>query len=97
MRRPERSECPRAGAPWLEVFCPGCRTSRDLDLRTLDRHPLASVGTLVLGLRRGADAFWVGRGPLPAQDTPHTPEVGTALAWVTAPERAISIGAVRRT
>jgi hypothetical protein len=33
------------------VFCPGCGTSRVIDLRALDRHPLASVGTLVLGLR----------------------------------------------
>jgi hypothetical protein len=49
-----------AGTPWLDVFCPGCGTSRAIDLRTLDRHPLASVGTLVLGLRlvpwRCADA-----------------------------------------
>jgi hypothetical protein len=37
---------------WLDVFCPGCGTSRAIDLRTMDRHPLASVGTLVLGLRR---------------------------------------------
>jgi hypothetical protein len=41
-----------AEMPWLEVFCPGCRTSRVVDLRSLDRHPLASVGTPVLGLRR---------------------------------------------
>jgi hypothetical protein len=40
-----------AGTPWLDVFCPGCGTSRAIDLRTVDRHPLASVGTLVLGLR----------------------------------------------
>jgi hypothetical protein len=40
-----------AGTPWLDVFCPGCGTSRVIDLRTIDRHPLASVGTLVLGLR----------------------------------------------
>jgi hypothetical protein len=40
-----------AGTPWLEVFCPGCGRSRAIDLRTLDRHPFASVGTLVLGLR----------------------------------------------
>src|ERR1700746_1962364 len=40
-----------AGTPWLDVFCPGCGTSRAIDLRTIDRHPLASVGTLVLGLR----------------------------------------------
>jgi hypothetical protein len=39
------------GTPWLDVFCSGCGTSRAIDLRTLDRHPLASVGTLVLGLR----------------------------------------------
>jgi hypothetical protein len=40
-----------AGTPWLDVFCPGCGTSKAVDLRTVDRHPLASVGTLVLGLR----------------------------------------------
>jgi hypothetical protein len=40
-----------AGMPWLDVHCPGCRTSRAIDIRTLDRHPLASVGSLVLGLR----------------------------------------------
>jgi hypothetical protein len=27
-----------AGTPWLDVFCPGCRTSRAIDLRTVDRH-----------------------------------------------------------
>jgi hypothetical protein len=31
-----------AGTPWLDVFCPGCGTSRAIDLRTIDRHPLAS-------------------------------------------------------
>jgi hypothetical protein len=41
-----------AGTPWLDVFCPGCGTSRAIDLRKVDRHPLASVATLVLGLRR---------------------------------------------
>jgi hypothetical protein len=40
-----------AGMPWANVYCPGCRTCRSLDLRTIDRHPLASVGSLVLGLR----------------------------------------------
>jgi hypothetical protein len=40
-----------AGTPWLDVFCPGCGTSRAIDLRKVDRHPLASVATLVLGLR----------------------------------------------
>ena len=40
-----------AGMLRAEVYCPGCRTYRNLDLRTLDRHPLASVGSLVVGLR----------------------------------------------
>ena len=40
-----------AGTPWLDVFCPCCGTSSAIDLRTIDPHPLASVGTLVLGLR----------------------------------------------
>jgi hypothetical protein len=51
-----------AGTPWLDVFCPGCGTSRAIDLRTLDRHPLASVGTLVLGLQ----CSWCpGSAPMP--------------------------------
>jgi hypothetical protein len=32
-----------ADMPWLDVHCPGCRTSRAIDIRTVDRHP-ASVG-----------------------------------------------------
>jgi hypothetical protein len=40
-----------AGTPWLDVFCPGCGTSRAIDLRKVDRHLLASIATLVLGLR----------------------------------------------
>jgi hypothetical protein len=51
-----------AGTPWLDVFCPGCGTSRAIDLRTIDRHPLVSVGTLVLGLR----CSWCpGSAPMP--------------------------------
>jgi hypothetical protein len=51
-----------ADTPWLDVFCPGCGTSRAIDLRTIDRHPLASVGTLVLGLR----CSWCpGSAPMP--------------------------------
>jgi hypothetical protein len=51
-----------AGTPWLDVYCPGCRTSRAIDIRTLDRHPLASVGSLVLGLR----CSWCpGNAPMP--------------------------------
>src|ERR1700680_3347610 len=51
-----------AGTPWLDVVCRGCRTSRALDLRTIDRHPIASVGSLVLGLR----CSWCpGSAPMP--------------------------------
>src|SRR3984893_5516993 len=51
-----------AGTPWLEVYCPGCQTIRALDIRTIDRHPLASVGSLVLGLR----CSWCpGSAPMP--------------------------------
>jgi hypothetical protein len=51
-----------ARTPWLDVFCPGCGTSRTIDLRTVDRYPLASVGTMgaraavLLVSGRGADA-----------------------------------------
>jgi hypothetical protein len=38
-----------AGTPWLDVFCPG--PSKAIHLRTIDCHPLASIGTPVLGLR----------------------------------------------
>ena len=51
-----------AGTLWLDIYCPGCGTSRALDLRKIDRHPLASVGTLVLGLR----CSWCpGSAPMP--------------------------------
>jgi hypothetical protein len=33
-----------AGTPWLDVFCPGCGTSRAIDPRKVDRHLLASSG-----------------------------------------------------
>ena len=28
-----------AGMPWLDVYCPGCKTIRTIDIRTIDRHP----------------------------------------------------------
>jgi len=37
--------------PWLDVYCPGCATSRTIDIRKLDRHPLGCIGNLVLGMR----------------------------------------------
>jgi hypothetical protein len=51
-----------AEMPWLDIYCPGCRTRRAIDIRTVDRHPLASVGGLVLGLR----CSWCpGSAPMP--------------------------------
>jgi hypothetical protein len=51
-----------SGAPWLDVFCPGCGNTKGIDLRTVDRHPLASVGTPVLVLR----CSWCpGSAPMP--------------------------------
>jgi hypothetical protein len=58
-----------AGMPWLDVHCPGCRTSRAIDIRSIDRHPLASVGSLVLGLR----CSWCpGSAPMPMISARHT-------------------------
>src|SRR5271166_29687 len=75
-----------AGTPWLDVHCPGCGTSRAIDLRTVDRHPLASVGTLVLGLR----CSWcpgsapmpkiLGLHALPATEHPDFRAPGSAMA-----------------
>jgi hypothetical protein len=51
-----------AGMPWVDVYCQSCGTIRALDIRTIDRHPLASVGSLVLGLR----CSWrAGSAPMP--------------------------------
>ena len=51
-----------AGMPWAEVYCPGCKTMRSIDVRTLDRHPFASVSALVLFLR----CTWCrGSAPMP--------------------------------
>jgi hypothetical protein len=65
-----------AGTPWLDVYCPGCRTSRALDIRTLDRHPLASVGSLVIGFR----CSWCpGSAPMPVLTGLHA--VPPAARW----------------
>jgi len=28
-----------AAVPWLDVYCLSCRTTRAIDVRTIDRHP----------------------------------------------------------
>jgi hypothetical protein len=40
-----------AERPYLDVHCPGCAASRAVDMRTVDLNPLATVNSLVLGLR----------------------------------------------
>jgi hypothetical protein len=39
-----------AGYRWMTVACPGCRTCRDVDLAETDRHPDASVASLIPAL-----------------------------------------------
>ena len=36
-----------AGFPWLTFSCPACQQVGAVDLRTLDRHPGASISSLV--------------------------------------------------
>ena len=37
-----------AGHPWLTFACPGCQQIGEIDLRRLDRHPNATIESLVL-------------------------------------------------
>jgi hypothetical protein len=39
-----------AGHPWLTFICPGCQQIGEIDLRRLDRHPNATIESLVLSL-----------------------------------------------
>ena len=38
------------GYTWLTVFCPGCRTEREVELSRFDRHPEASLSSLIPAL-----------------------------------------------
>jgi hypothetical protein len=33
--------------PTIGAYCPACRTTRDIDLRTLDRHRDAAVTSVI--------------------------------------------------
>jgi hypothetical protein len=37
----------RAGRPWLTCYCPGCGVVGEIDLRRIDRHPGASIESLI--------------------------------------------------
>jgi hypothetical protein len=39
-----------AGRPWLMFLCPACQQIGEIDLRRLDRHPNATIESLVLSL-----------------------------------------------
>jgi hypothetical protein len=39
-----------AGRPWLTFLCPGCQQIGEIDLRRLDRHPHATIESLVLSI-----------------------------------------------
>ena len=49
----------RAGRPWLEFECRACRMIGDVDVRTFDRHPRATLNSLIPDLTcpRCPDAF----------------------------------------
>ena len=68
-----------AGTPWMDVYCPGCRTGVAIDIRTIDRHPLASVGSLVLGLRC---SLCPGSAPMPVLKGLHA--LPPAVKWTNA-------------
>lgn len=40
-----------AGYRWLSVYCPGCRQVAAVDLERIDRHPRATLTSLILSLR----------------------------------------------
>jgi len=39
-----------AGTPWLAYECPACQRIGDVDLRTLDRHPMMPISGLIPSL-----------------------------------------------
>jgi hypothetical protein len=39
-----------AGAPWLRFMCPSCQTVGEVDLSTLDRHPMTPISGLIASL-----------------------------------------------
>jgi hypothetical protein len=41
----------RAGKPWLTFRCPACDLIGDADVRAFDRHPHASISSLIPALR----------------------------------------------
>ena len=40
----------KAGTPWLWAECPGCKITKDVDLRKIERHPGATVSSLIPAL-----------------------------------------------
>jgi hypothetical protein len=40
------------GHPWLTFLCPASQQIGEIDLRTFDRHPNATIESLILSLSR---------------------------------------------
>lgn len=59
----------RAGRPWLEFQCRACGMIGDVDVRRFDRHPRATLNSLIPDLTcpRCPDAFVRLRGLYPAR------------------------------
>jgi len=39
-----------AGTPWLSYICPACQMIGEIDVRTLDRHPMMPISGLISSL-----------------------------------------------
>jgi hypothetical protein len=39
-----------AGHPWMTFLCPACQQIGEIDLRKIDRHPNATIESLILSL-----------------------------------------------
>jgi|SRR5215471_15234052 hypothetical protein len=65
-----------ASTPWLSFMCPGCKAMGEVDLRTLDRHPMM----LISGLIPSLSCRWCCPNPPFARLLALTPESGLATA-----------------
>ena len=65
-----------AGTPWLAFMCPGCQAVGEVDLRTLDRHPMTPISGLISSL----SCRWCCPNPPFAKLMELTPESGFPVA-----------------
>jgi hypothetical protein len=65
-----------AGTPWLSYQCPACQVVGEVDLRTLDRHPMMPISGLISAL----SCRWCCPNPPFAKLLALAPESGLAEA-----------------